>query len=244
MIHEARVIPTDGRPPLSPEIRQWMGESRGHWEGNTLVVVTTNYQVGPPIINLAVVGSPPGNRFPYSEQMKTTERIVRLNDDTWLYEITTEDPLVLTRPFTVRYPMRHDASYFTPEYACHEDNTIVRNYTQTSRHERANPTPEAPQPPVEVAPAVADLLAGRWVGRPRIVTIDVDIEHVFHAAERRSVAVLGRDRGRRYDHGRRRERAGRSARHVSARGAGGARPPLTKLSSWRVGNAPARPRNC
>ena len=75
--------------------------------------------------------------------------------------------------------MRHDASYFTPEYACHEDNTIVRNYTNTSRHERANPTPEPPQPPVQVAAGVADALAGRWVGRPRIHTIDVDIELEF-----------------------------------------------------------------
>ena len=88
-----------------------MGESRGHWEGNTLVVVTTNYKEGPPMINLAVVGSPPGNRFPISEQMKTTERITRLNDDWWLYEITTEDPVILTRPFTVRYPMHNDPAY-------------------------------------------------------------------------------------------------------------------------------------
>ncbi len=105
MIHEARVIPTDGRAPLAAEIKQYLGESRGRWEGNTLVVETTNYKEGPPLINLAVVGSPPGNRFPYSGEMKTTERIVRLNDDWWLYEITTEDPVVLTRPFTVRYPM-------------------------------------------------------------------------------------------------------------------------------------------
>jgi hypothetical protein len=174
-----RVIPTDGRPPLPPEIKQWMGESRGRWEGNTLVVETTNFQEGPPLINLAVVGSPPGNRFPHSGEMKITERVVRLNDDTWLYEITTEDPVILTGPFTVRYPMRHDASYFTPEYACHEDNTIVRNYVSTSRHERANPTPEPPQPPVQVGPGVADALAGRWVGRPRIATIDVDIELEF-----------------------------------------------------------------
>jgi hypothetical protein len=179
MIHESRVIPTDGRAPLPPSIKQWMGESRGRWEGNTLVVETTNYQEGPPIINLAVVGSPPGNRFPYSDQMKTTERVVRLNDETWLYEITTEDPVVLTRPFTVRYPMNHDENYWWPEYACHEDNTIVRNYTNTSRHERANPTPEPPQPPVQVSPGVADALAGRWVGRPRIATIDVDIELEF-----------------------------------------------------------------
>ena len=179
MIHESRVIYTDGRPPLTPEIKQWMGESRGRWEGSTLVVETSNYQVGPPMINLAVVGSPPGNRFPISEQMKTTERITRLNDDSWLYEITTEDPVILTRPFTVRYPMRHDPEYWAPEYACHEDNTIVWNYVETNRHERANPPPEPPQAPVEVAPSIADTLAGRWVGRPRIVTIDVDIELEF-----------------------------------------------------------------
>jgi hypothetical protein len=179
MIHESRVIPTDSRPALASEIKQWMGESRGHWEGNTLVVETTNYHEGPPLINLAVVGSPPGNRFPHSDQMKTTERIVRLNDDTWLYEITTEDPVILTGPFTVRYPMRNDPSYLVPEYACHEDNTIVRNYTNTSRHERANPTREPPQTPVKVEPGVANALAGRWVGRPRIATIDVDIELEF-----------------------------------------------------------------
>jgi hypothetical protein len=179
MIHESRVIPTDGRAPLPPEIKQWMGESRGRWEGNTLVVETTNFQEGPPLINLAVVGSPPGNRFPYSEQMKTTERVVRLNDDTWLYEITTEDPVILTAPFTVRYPMRHDPTYLTPEYACHEDNTIVRNYVSTSRHERASPTPEPPQPPVRVSAEVAAALAGRWIGRPEIHTIDVDIELQF-----------------------------------------------------------------
>jgi hypothetical protein len=111
--------------------------------------------------------------------MKTTERIVRLNDDTWLYEITTEDPVILTEPFTVRYPMRHDPDYWWPEYACHEDNTIVRNYIETDRYRRANPTPEPPQPPVEVSPSVADALAGRWVGTPRIVTIDVNIELEF-----------------------------------------------------------------
>jgi hypothetical protein len=179
MIHESRVIYTDGRPPLSAEIKQWMGESRGRWEGNTLVVETTNYQEGPPMINLAVIGSPPGNRFPISEQMKTTERITRLNDEWWLYEITTEDPVILTRPFTVRYPMHHDPEYWWPEYACHEDNTIVPNYVETNRHERANPTPEPAQPPVEVTPSIADTLAGRWVGRPRIVTIDVDMELEF-----------------------------------------------------------------
>jgi hypothetical protein len=183
MIHEARIIPTDGRAPLDSAIGQWLGESRGHWEGTTLVVETTNYrdglEINNPLMNLAVAGSPPGNRFWASDQMKTTERITRLNDDTWLYEITTEDPLVLTEPFTVRYPMLDDPEYWWPEYACHEDNTIVRNYVETNRYERANPTPEPAQPPVEVAASVAEALAGRWVGRPRIATIDLDIEVEF-----------------------------------------------------------------
>jgi hypothetical protein len=156
-----------------------MGDSRGRWEGNTLVVETTNYKGGlAPMINLAVVGSPAGNRFPQSDQMKTTERITRLNDTMWLYEIKTEDPVVLTRPFTVRYPMRHDPSYEWWEYACHEGNTIVPNYVTTSRFERANQTPE-PATPIQVAADVANALTGRWVGRPRIATIDYDIELEF-----------------------------------------------------------------
>jgi hypothetical protein len=96
----------------------------------------------------------------------------------WLYEITTEDPVILTGPFTVRYPMRHDPTYEWWEYACHEGNTIVPNYTTTSRHERENPTVETATP-VQVPPQVADALAGRWVGRPQIATIDYDIELEF-----------------------------------------------------------------
>ena len=189
MIHEARIIPTDGRAPLAPDIEQYLGESRGHWEGTTLIVETSNYKEGPPMINLAVPGSPPGNRFPYSSQMKTTERIVRLNNDWWLYEITTEDPIILTRPFTVRYAMRNDASYLMPEYACHESNTIVRNYVETNRHERADPAPIA-EIPIEVSPDVADALTGRWVGRPRVVTLDLDIELEF--TRRQDGTIVGR----------------------------------------------------
>ena len=183
MIHEARVIPTDGRKPLDAGIKQYLGESRGHWEGTTLVVETTNFRTEPsvnqPLINLAVVGSPAGNRFPISDKLKTTERVVRLNNDMWLYEIKTEDPDILTGPFTVRYPMRNNPAYITPEYACHEDNQIVHNYVTTNRYERAHPKPEPAQAPVQVSPAVASLLAGRWVGTPKIPTIDVNIELEF-----------------------------------------------------------------
>jgi hypothetical protein len=189
MIHEARVISTDGRAPLTPEIHQYLGASSGRWDGTTLVVETTNYEQGPPLINLAVVGSPPGNRFPYSAEMKTTERIVRLNDDWWLYEITTEDPVVLARPFTVRYPMRNDVEYFMPEYACHENNTIVPNYVRTNRHERENRAP-SPAEPVRVPSEVAAALDGSWVGRPRIATLDLDIELEF--GKRADDSVVGR----------------------------------------------------
>jgi hypothetical protein len=183
MIHEGRIVYLDGREPLDSEVKQWLGDSRGHWEGTTLIIETRNYrdglEINNPLMNLAVQGSPPGNRFWASDQMKTTERITRLNDDTWLYEITTEDPLVLTDSFTVRYPMRNNPEYIWPEYACHEDNSIVPNYVETNRYERANPRPEPEQEPIEVTPSVASALAGRWIGRPRIATIDLDIEVEF-----------------------------------------------------------------
>jgi hypothetical protein len=179
MIHDARIVYTDGRPPLSPAIKQYMGESRGHWEGNTLVIETANYKEGPPMINLAVVGSPAGNRFPVSDKMKTTERITRLNDDMWLYEIKTEDPVVLTRPFTVRYPMRNDPTYEWWEYGCHEGNTIIQNYSSTNRYEREHPPEEPPVKAAEVSTEIGSTLTGRWVGRPRIITVDLDIELEF-----------------------------------------------------------------
>ena len=175
MIHDARVIYTDGRPPLASAHRQYMGESRGHWDGNTLVIETTNYKEGPPMINLAVVGSPAGNRFPVSDKLKTTERVTRLNDEMWLYEIKTEDPTILTRSFTVRYPMRNDPTYEWWEYGCHEGNTIVQNYSETNRFERDHPDPEPPAKAAQVSADVANALAGRWTGRPRLATIDYDI---------------------------------------------------------------------
>ena len=132
------------------------------------------------MINLAVLGSPAGNRFPVSDRMKTTERVTRLNNDMFLYEIKTEDPIILTRPFTVRYPMRNDPTYQWWEYACHEGNTIVANYVTTSRYERAHPALEETKT-VKVSADVASALAGRWVGRPRIATIDLDIELEFRA---------------------------------------------------------------
>jgi hypothetical protein len=75
--------------------------------------------------------------------------------------------------------MHDEPDYIWPEYACIEDNYIVPSYVETNRHERANPTPEAAQTPVPVSAEIADALAGRWVGTPRIPTIDVNIELEF-----------------------------------------------------------------
>ncbi len=137
MIHEDRIIYTDGRPPLKPVHTAYLGEPRGRWEGNTLVVTTTNYKPGPSGTNLGVYGSPGGSRWPVSTQMKTTERFTRLNDDYLLYEMTVEDPVVMVRPYTVRFPIKQDPTYEWWEYACHEGNRTIRDYINTSRAERA-----------------------------------------------------------------------------------------------------------
>ena len=137
MIHEARIVPVDGRAPLDPAIKQWMGEPRGHWEGDTLVVETTNFNGQGGMTNAGIPGSPRGNT-PTSEKMKITERFLRTADDTIEYSMTVEDPDVLTRPWTAAYPMKLDPEYQFFEYACNEDNTAVRNFIVTSRYERAH----------------------------------------------------------------------------------------------------------
>ena len=136
MIHEARVIPIDGREPLDPAIKQWMGESRGRFEGDTLVVETTNFNGLGGMTNVGTPGSPRGNT-PTTTNMKITERFTRTDGDTIQYEMFVDDPEVLTQPWKARYPMQRDDSYQFFEYACHEDNTAVRNFIVTSRYERA-----------------------------------------------------------------------------------------------------------
>ena len=141
MIHETRVIPVDGRPPLDPAVKQWLGESRGHWEGDTLVVVTTNFNGLAGMTNVGTPGSPQGNT-PTTTNMKITERFTRTGESSMDYSIHIEDPEVLTQPWTAGYPMERDPTYKFFEYACHEDNTAVRNYITTSRFERAQAAKE------------------------------------------------------------------------------------------------------
>jgi hypothetical protein len=139
MIHEARVVPL-GRAPLDSDIKQWMGESRGYWDGATLVVETTNYNGRVGMTNVGTPGSPRGDT-PSTTGMKTTERFTRVAPDRIDYEMTIEDPDVLTDKWTVSYPMFLDPEYQFFEYACHEDNTAVRNFIETSRFERGVTAP-------------------------------------------------------------------------------------------------------
>jgi len=138
MIHESRIIPVTDRPPLDSEIRQWLGESRGYWDGPTLVIETTNFNGES---NMTISGVPGGVRgdTPTTTGMRTIERLTRVADNRIDYEMTIEDPEILNDKWTISYPMILDPTYQFFEYACHEDNTAVRNFIETSRYERAHP---------------------------------------------------------------------------------------------------------
>jgi hypothetical protein len=138
MAHEARIIPTTPRPPLDGAIRQYLGESRGRWDGNTLVVESTNFNGKTAMTNAGVPGSPP--LTPSTPNMRVTERFTRTAADTIDYQITVQDPDVLTTgQWSAAFPMHLDNDYAMYEYACHEGNTAIRNYIETSRYERAQP---------------------------------------------------------------------------------------------------------
>src|SRR5712691_10597253 len=138
MAHEVRVVPI-GMPPLPSEIKEYLGESRGHWEGNTLVVETKNFNGLVGHTSAGVPGSP-GPLQPETPNMKITERFTRVAPDTIEFTMKIEDPTALaTGSYTVAYPMYLDNKCEMYEYACHEGNTAVRNYIETSRFERAHP---------------------------------------------------------------------------------------------------------
>ena len=126
MVHDARIVPLDGRAPLPAGITQWMGDSRGRWEGDTLVVESTNFtdkiaSFNPSIDRAVGTGA----------TLRLTERFRRTADDTLLYEYTVEDAATFTRPFTAALPMkRGDVLY---EYACHEGNYGLFNILSGAR---------------------------------------------------------------------------------------------------------------
>ncbi len=136
MIHETRIIPLDGRPHIASGIRQWMGDSRGRWEGGTLVVETTNTngRTGSYARN--------GNGNPTSTALRLVERF-RLGDaGTLHYEVEVDDPRTWTRPWTVAFPFERDPDYLLFEYACHEANYALANILSAVRAaERRGPGP-------------------------------------------------------------------------------------------------------
>jgi hypothetical protein len=137
MIHDARIIPLDGRPAPPKSVTDWMGASRGHWEGNTLVVETSNIRPGAAPLNMATLGGPRNNTIPMSPDAHVTERFTLINANTMTYEMTYSDPKVWTAPFTLRMDWPRNEKYQFYEYACHEGDEQVRNYIVANRALRA-----------------------------------------------------------------------------------------------------------
>jgi hypothetical protein len=120
-IHDARIIPLDGRPHVGPSVRQWLGDSRGHWEGDTLVVDTTNYSA-----QSRFMGS--------TENLHVIERFTRVGPRTINYEITVDDPQTWTKPWTAMIPLKQSPDQIY-EYACHEGNTGLYGILSGARAE-------------------------------------------------------------------------------------------------------------
>ena len=121
MIHDVRIIPLDGRPQLDEKIRQWNGDSRGYWEGNTLVVETSNFS------------AKTSHRFPSSPKTRAVERFTRIDENMIDYQFTIADPDLYTSAWTAVRPMPKLNDYTVYEYACHEGNYAMANILRAAR---------------------------------------------------------------------------------------------------------------
>jgi len=124
MVHDARIVPVDGSPHLPSGIRQYKGDSRGRWDGETLVIETTNF------IDRMGVGM---NGTGASDALTITERFRRTSHTSLSYSITLDDPKTWTAPFTLEYPLARDDRYGMFEYACHEGNYALQNILRGTR---------------------------------------------------------------------------------------------------------------
>jgi hypothetical protein len=131
MIHDARVIPIDARPALSDRVQLWMGDSRGRWESDTLVIETTNFNGKGWIATSTASGRIKG--VPHTHRLRVVERLRRVAPDTISYSATIEDPEIYTRPWTVSFPLTEDPDYRIFEYACHEGNYAIENILRGAR---------------------------------------------------------------------------------------------------------------
>jgi hypothetical protein len=143
MIHDTRIIPLDGRQHLDSGIRQYMGDARGHFEGNTLVVETTNFT------DQTSIG-PNGNGTRHSTGMHLTEKFRRVDPDMIEYTAAVDDPTTYTAPFSFRLMITTQPKYETYEYSCHEGNGAVGHALSGERafdREVAEATAKGQAPP-------------------------------------------------------------------------------------------------
>jgi len=131
MIHDVRVVPVDGREPVHGRIQQWNGDSRGHWDGATLVVETRNYR-----------DTTTWRGFSGSRHLRAVERFTRLDNDEIDYRYTIYDDTTYTRPFTVQLPLVSPPGYVVYEYACHEGNYAMTNVLSGARAQEKTATDE------------------------------------------------------------------------------------------------------
>jgi hypothetical protein len=127
-VHEARIIPLDQRPHVATSIRSYMGDSRGHWDGSTLVVETTNFLDG-----TTSIGRNGGNAVATSDALRFVERFTRVDPDTMNYELTVEDPRIFTAPWKIAFPITQEPGYELFEYTCHETNYSMTNMLSGAR---------------------------------------------------------------------------------------------------------------
>ncbi len=130
-VHEARIIPLDGRPHAGQNMRSYLGDSRGHWEGSTLVVETTNF-----LDKKTGIGRN-GNGIPTSDALRLVERFTRIDLNTIHYELTVDDPKLYTRPWKIAFPITQEPGYELFEYSCHETNYAMFNSLSGARAEEA-----------------------------------------------------------------------------------------------------------
>jgi hypothetical protein len=125
MIHDARIFPVDGGPHVSKKIAQYHGDSRAHWEGDTLVVDTTNFV-------------PNAFRLTNTERLRVTEKFRRVADDTVEYYVTLDDPATWSRPWTLMIPLKKTGEGIF-EYACHEGNYGIAAILRGARAQETGP---------------------------------------------------------------------------------------------------------
>ena len=169
MVHDTRIIPLDNRPHVGKSIKQYLGDARGHWEGNTLVVETTNF-----LGSTTGVGGN-GGGTPTSDALRLVERFTRVAPDMLNYEATIDDPKTFTRPWKLLLPLTTQPGYQVLPYECHEGNLALHNILSAARSEEKAAQDALKKglkpPPPSVAGGSGSGRAGRPGGRRRTVNL-------------------------------------------------------------------------